>query len=67
MKVKIDLTAGGELVKEAVIEIDDRKVEHLDEDQLRQAIEINIRSWADRTIGISWEITEGIEREDDLD
>lgn len=58
MKIRIDLTVGGENVKEAFLQIEDRKVDHLTEEELFQAVEINIRSWADREVGISWEIVE---------
>ncbi|MEC0245659.1 hypothetical protein P4H65_07610 [Paenibacillus chitinolyticus] len=65
MKIRIDLSVGGENVKEAFLQIEDRKVDHLTEEELLQAVEINIRSWADREIGISWEIVEFPARPED--
>ncbi|MFS0837805.1 hypothetical protein [Paenibacillus sp. 1P03SA] len=65
MKIRIDLSVGGENVKEAFLEIEDRKVDHLTEEELFQAVEINIRSWADREVGISWEIVEPPVRPED--
>ncbi|SEG14718.1 hypothetical protein [Paenibacillus sp. UNC499MF] len=65
MKIRIDLSVGGENVKEAFLQIEDRKVDHLTEEELFQAVEINIRSWADREVGISWEIVEHPVRPED--
>lgn len=56
MKIQIELRVENQVVKEDVIELTEEKVEHLNEDELREAIEINIRSWVDRMVEVSWEV-----------
>ena len=56
MKIQIELRVDNQVVKEDVIELTEEKVEHLNEDELREAIEINIRSWVDRMVEVSWEV-----------
>lgn len=55
MKIKVNLTVGGKTVKEDVIEIDDYKLEELTEDEIEGSIEIQVRSWVDREIQVTWE------------
>jgi len=42
-------------VKEDVLEIDDRKLEHLSSDEVEQAIEVVVRDWASSGIEAEWE------------
>lgn len=52
------LIVDNRVVKEDLLEIEEQKVEHLNEDELREAIEINVREWADRNLQISWEVAD---------
>lgn len=56
MKIHIQVLISNELVKEHTLEIEEQKVSELTEDELREAIEINVRSWADKEIEIAWEV-----------
>jgi hypothetical protein len=58
MKIKISLSVKGKELAEEVIEIDDAKLEELTEEEIRAAVEVNIRNWADRSIQIAWETVE---------
>lgn len=55
MDIKIRLSVEGEPVKEAVVQIEDYKLEELTEEERESAIEIVVRNWADRHIQIEWE------------
>lgn len=55
MKIKVNLTVGGKTVKQDVIEIDDYKLEELTEDEVEGSIEIQVRSWVDREVQVTWE------------
>jgi urease beta subunit len=58
MKIKISLSVKGKELTEEVIEIDDAKLEELTEEEIRAAVEVSIRNWADRSIQIAWETVE---------
>lgn len=58
MRIKIKLSIGEESVKEDVIEIDDYKLEELDEVEIESAIEVMVRDWANQHLTISWEAEE---------
>lgn len=58
MKIKVSLSVGGEIVKYDDIEINDFKLEELSQEEIEESIEIQIRSWADRNIQITWEVEE---------
>jgi hypothetical protein len=58
MRIKVQLSVAGQPVKEDTLELDDGKLEELSEEEIEQAIEINVRSWADRNIAITWETDE---------
>lgn len=55
MKVKVSLAVGPELVKEVWLDIDDKKLEEMPEDEVEAIIEVYVRDWADRQLSISWE------------
>ncbi len=58
MKIKVSLSVGGQIVKYDDIEINNFKLEELSQEEIEESIEIQIRSWADRNIHITWEIEE---------
>jgi hypothetical protein len=58
MKIQIQLLVDNNVVKEDVLELEEQKVEHLNEDELEAAIEINIRDWIDKVVQVSWEVVE---------
>jgi hypothetical protein len=58
MKIQIQLLVDNNVVKEDVLELEEQKVEHLNEDELEAAIEINIRDWIDKMVQVSWEVVE---------
>lgn len=58
MKISVNLTVSGEIVKTDVIDIDDEKLELLTEDEVEAAIEVHIRTWAERHVQIAWEALE---------
>ena len=62
MKIQLNLKVKDEFVKTDTIEIDDYKLESLNEDELREAIEINIRQWFDDHVQVSWEVSEDLEK-----
>jgi len=58
MKIKVKLFIGEERCKEAVIEISDSKMEPLSAQEIEDAIEMNVREWANQLISIEWETEE---------
>ncbi|MGF9712519.1 hypothetical protein EXW96_13910 [Paenibacillus sp. JMULE4] len=58
MRIKVQLSLGGQAVKEDELVIEESKLGELTDEEIEQAIEINIRSWADKMISIHWEIVE---------
>lgn len=56
MDIMIRLSVEGELVKEAVVQVEDYKLEELTEEERESALEIVVRNWADRHLQIEWEI-----------
>lgn len=57
MKIKIVMDVGDHQIED-VLELEDEVLEPLTEDELRAAVEINIREWANRQIQIAWEVIE---------
>ncbi|MEK8127949.1 hypothetical protein WMW72_08560 [Paenibacillus filicis] len=55
MRIKVQLSVGGQVVKADVLTLAETKLGELTDEEIEQAIEINIRSWADRLISIEWE------------
>ncbi|WP_010271188.1 DUF7167 family protein [Paenibacillus senegalensis] len=60
MKIKIVMDVQNYQIED-VLELDDDKLEPLTEDELRAAVEINIREWANNQIQIAWEVLESEE------
>jgi len=58
MRIKVRLSVGGQQVKEDELVIEESKLGELTEEEIEQAIEINIRTWADKMISIDWEAAE---------
>lgn len=59
MKIRVTLSLKDQKKAEEWIEIDDRKLEELTEDELENAIDIVVRDWANEAIRIEWETEEG--------
>ncbi|WP_281885254.1 hypothetical protein [Paenibacillus sp. YYML68] len=58
MRYKVALRVDGQTVKEEELEIEETKLGELTDEEIEQAIEVNIRSWVDRMISIEWEVVE---------
>ncbi|MFE5324029.1 hypothetical protein ACFQ88_35665 [Paenibacillus sp. NPDC056579] len=58
MRIKVQLSVGGQQVKADELVIEETKLGELTDEEIEQAIEINIRSWADKMISIDWEVVE---------
>jgi hypothetical protein len=58
MRIKIQLSVDGQAVKADELLIAETKLGELTEEEIEQAIEINIRSWADKMISIDWEVVD---------
>jgi hypothetical protein len=56
VRIQLQLSIGERTVEKAFIEIDDRKLEELTPEELEGAIEMNVRTWADRNIRLDWEV-----------
>jgi hypothetical protein len=55
MKVKVNLMVQGKTVLEETIEIEDIKLEPLEETEIEDAVQIKVSSWANEQISIAWE------------
>lgn len=55
MKIRIRLSVSGEVVREAAVKVDDLKFEELTGEEREQAVEVLVRSWADKELQIEWE------------
>lgn len=58
MRIKVELSIGGQAVRAEELVIEESKLGELTDEEIEQAIEINIRSWADNMISIHWEVVE---------
>jgi hypothetical protein len=58
MKIKVSLSVGEDLVKEAWFEIPDVKLEEYSEEETEAIIEVHVKKWADRQLTLSWEVDE---------
>ncbi|MFC5447987.1 hypothetical protein [Paenibacillus aestuarii] len=58
MRIQIQLSVGGDKVKDAILEIAEQKLGELSEEEIEQAIEIKIRTWVDRMVRVEWEVME---------
>lgn len=56
MKVKVSLMVDELEVKEEILEIEDRNLEELSEEEIEAVIEMKIKSWIDRLITVPWEV-----------
>lgn len=56
MRIQIQMSVSGQPVKQDVIEIKEYKLGELTDEEIEQAVEINIRSWVDRMVQIEWEV-----------
>lgn len=55
MQIRITLTVDGREAATDTIAMDDAKIEPLNADDREAAVEVAVRSWADRSIAIAWE------------
>lgn len=55
MQVKLRLYVQEEECTNSTIEIEDRKLEELSEEEKEQVIDIYVRQWADQHLRIAWE------------
>jgi hypothetical protein len=58
MRIKVQLSLGDQEVKVDELVIEEFKLGELTDEEIEQAIEINIRDWADKLIRIHWEVVE---------
>ncbi|WP_426446247.1 hypothetical protein ACP26L_21580 [Paenibacillus sp. S-38] len=58
MRIQVQLSVAGQPVKREELVIEETKLGELTDEEIEQAIEINIRSWADRMIEIAWEVVD---------
>ncbi|MBP1988996.1 hypothetical protein [Paenibacillus eucommiae] len=58
MKYKVQLSFGGQTVKEEILEIKEQKLGDLSDEEIERAIEVNIRTWVDKNLQIEWEVME---------
>ncbi|HEX7057807.1 MAG TPA: hypothetical protein VF260_11535 [Bacilli bacterium] len=58
MNIHLNVSIGDEKVKEAVIHIENHKLEALSDDEIQQAVEIKIREWVNSQISIAWETSD---------
>ncbi|MCZ8520416.1 MULTISPECIES: hypothetical protein [Paenibacillus] len=58
MRIKVELSVGDESVRSEELVIEETKLGELTDEEIEQAIEINIRSWVDRLVRIDWEVVE---------
>jgi hypothetical protein len=54
MKIRVNLSIK-ELQVEEFLEIDDRKLEELSEEEIEQTIDIVVRNWVNDAIRLEWE------------
>ncbi|KIL38483.1 hypothetical protein SD70_25920 [Gordoniibacillus kamchatkensis] len=55
MKIRIRLRVHGKEAAADEIRIDDAKLEPLDPDEREAAVEVAVRSWADKAVELEWE------------
>ncbi|MDF2649223.1 MAG: hypothetical protein K0Q73_5028 [Paenibacillus sp.] len=58
MKIKVSLSVGADLVKEAWFEIPDVKLEEYSVEETEAIIEVHVKKWADKHLSLSWESDE---------
>ncbi|MFK7694637.1 hypothetical protein [Paenibacillus sp. HJGM_3] len=58
MKVKVSLSIGPEQMKEAWLDIPDKKLTDLPEEELEAVVEIYVRKWLDEQLSVTWEVVE---------
>ncbi|UJF31217.1 hypothetical protein [Paenibacillus hexagrammi] len=58
MRVQVKLSVEGSAVKEEMLEIAEQKLGELTDEEIQQAIEINIRTWLDKMLQVEWEVIE---------
>jgi hypothetical protein len=58
VKIKVSLSVGADLVKEAWFEIPDVKLEEYSVEETEAIIEVHVKKWADKHLSLSWESDE---------
>jgi transcription initiation factor IIE alpha subunit len=58
MKIHVTLRVDDKEIKRDVIEIGEHKLGELTDEEIEQAIEINIREWVNRAVSVEWEADE---------
>jgi transcription initiation factor IIE alpha subunit len=58
MKINVTLRVDDKEIKQDVIEIGEHKLGELTDEEIEQAIEINIREWVNRAVSVEWEAEE---------
>ena len=56
LRIQIQLAVDGETKKTDVLEIAEHKLGDMTDEEIEQAIEVNIRTWLDRMIRVEWEV-----------
>jgi hypothetical protein len=56
LRIQIQLAIDGEMKKSDVLEIAEHKLGEMTDEEIEQAIEVNIRTWVDRMIKVEWEV-----------
>lgn len=55
MQIRVSLSVSEDAKVEGVIEIEDRKLEEMPEEEVEGIIEVYVRNWANDRIRIEWE------------
>lgn len=55
MKVKVSVAVGPELVKEVWLDVPDKKLEEMPDEEVEAIIEVYVRNWADQQLSLTWE------------
>ncbi|MED4601050.1 hypothetical protein P9314_10085 [Paenibacillus validus] len=58
MRIKVELSIGGQIAKVDELVLEENKLGELMDEEVEQAIEMNIRNWVDKMISIHWEVVE---------
>jgi hypothetical protein len=55
LNIKVTLKVEDKEVKQDSIEIAEHKLGELTDEEIQQAIEINVREWVNRVVSVEWE------------
>jgi hypothetical protein len=58
LNIKVTLRVDNEEVKQDILEIAEHKLGELADEEIQQAIEINVREWVNRVVSVEWESDE---------